>query len=37
MSIFKGRTQVPFYYSCYGYTRGGGKNLAWRNRLSWVG
>ena len=35
MSIFKGRTQVPFYYSCYGYTRGGGKT--WHGGIDLVG
>ena len=24
-NLFKGRMQVPYYYSCFGYTRGGGK------------
>ena len=23
--LFKGRMQVPYYYSCFGYSRGGGK------------
>ena len=24
-NLFKGRMQVPYYYSCFGYSRGGGK------------
>lgn len=35
MSIYSGRTQVPFYYSCYGYTRGGGKT--WHGGIDVVG
>ena len=35
MSIYVGRTQVPFYYSCYGYTRGGGKT--WHGGIDVVG
>ncbi len=33
--IFKGRNQVPFYYSCYGYTRGNG--TVWHGGLDIVG
>ena len=24
-NLFKGRMRVPYYYSCFGYTRGNGK------------
>ncbi len=33
--IFKGRNQVPFYYSCYGYTRGNG--TIWHGGIDIVG
>ena len=35
MSIYTGRTQVPYYYSCYGYTRGNGKT--WHGGIDLVG
>ena len=33
--IYEGRTQVPFYYSRWGYTRGGGKT--WHGGIDLVG
>lgn len=35
MGIFKGRQQIPFYYSAWGYTRGNGKT--WHGGIDVVG
>ena len=35
MAVFKGRTQIPYSYSCYGYTRGNGKT--WHGGVDIVG